>query len=191
MKEMFTESIDTHSRLLDDLRHQIGLLEEISQSIISAFENDKCVYLMGNGGSAADAQHIAAEFVGRLKRERRGLPAIALTTDTSGLLAISNDYGFGHVFTRQVEALVRPGDVVWALSSSGNSPNIIEAAHVARALEATVIGFAGKTGGKLKPLCDYCLRVNHKHSERVQEIHQVAYHLICDAVEQHFSREQT
>ena len=187
MKALFTESIDTHARFLDDLRRQIGLLEEISRSIISAFEDDKCVYLMGNGGSAADAQHIAAEFVGRFKRERRGLPAIALTTDTSGLLSISNDYGFGHVFTRQVESLVRPGDVVWALSTSGNSPNIIEAVHVARALEVTVIGFTGKTGGKLRPLCDYCLRVNHKFSDRIQEMHQVAYHLICDAVEQHFT----
>ncbi|MHC4797557.1 MAG: D-sedoheptulose-7-phosphate isomerase, partial [Planctomycetota bacterium] len=166
---------------------QVGLLRDISESIISRLESDGRLFLLGNGGSAADAQHIAAEFVGRFKRDRRPLPAIALTTDTSNILAIGNDYGFGHVFTRQIEALVGTGDVVWALSTSGVSDNVIEAVHVARAAEALIIGFTGETGGNLKPLCDYCLCVNHTASDRIQEIHQVAYHLICDDVDRYFT----
>ncbi|NLX13841.1 MAG: SIS domain-containing protein [Phycisphaerales bacterium] len=173
--------------MLDGVREQLGILADISRAIITAVEDNGRIFIFGNGGSAADAQHIAAELVGRYKRERRGLPATALTTDSSNLLSIGNDYGFGHIFTRQVEALVRAGDVVWALSTSGNSPNVIEAVHVARALQAIVIGFTGASGGKLKPLCDYCLCVPHQDSDRVQEMHQLAYHLICDAVERHIA----
>jgi D-sedoheptulose 7-phosphate isomerase len=147
--------------------------------------NEHRVYIFGNGGSAADAQHIAAELIGRLKRERRSLPAIALTTDTSCLTAISNDYGFERAYTRQVEGLVRAGDVVWALSTSGNSANILEAVQAARTQEAVVVGFTGQ-GGKLRTMCDLCLCVNHTSSDRIQEIHQIAYHLICDEVERHF-----
>jgi len=160
-------------------------LETIGQVICRALNDGGRVYLLGNGGSAADAQHIAAELVGRFKRERRALPAIALTTDTSSLLSIGNDYGFDHVFARQVEALVQTGDVVWALSTSGNSPNIIEAVRAARGRQAQVIGFTGRSGGKLKPLCDHCLCVDHEVSDRIQEMHQLAYHLICDFVERH------
>ncbi|UCD30756.1 MAG: SIS domain-containing protein [Planctomycetota bacterium] len=183
--------LQDHDRLSKQLHDQVDLLKKISQAIIDSLESGGRIYTLGNGGSAADAQHIAAEFVGRFKRERRPLPASALTTDTSNLLAISNDYGFGHVFTRQIEAHVRRGDVVWALSTSGESPNIIEAIHVARAAEAVIIGFTGKGGGKLKPLCDYCLCVNHPASDRIQEIHQLAYHLICDFVEQHFANDES
>ena len=187
MSDVFASGLDDHRRLAEELHGRIGLLREITRALTTAIEGGHVVYLLGNGGSAADAQHIAAELVGRFKLERRALPAVALTTDTSSLLSISNDYGFGHVFTRQVEALVRAGDVVWALSTSGDSPNVVEAIHVAQAREAIVIGFTGRTGGKLKPLCDYCLCVNHKASDRIQEVHQVAYHLICEAVEHHFA----
>ena len=186
MTDSFNRALDEHDRLTDQLRARADTLGKMAQTLIAALEDNHRIYLLGNGGSAADAQHIAAELVGRFKRERRALPAIALTTDTSNLLAISNDYGFGHVFTRQVEALVAPGDVVWALSTSANSPNVVEAVHVARAAEACVIGFTGKTGGKLKALCDFCLCIDHEASDRVQEMHQVAYHLICDVVEKHF-----
>ncbi len=186
MKELAAGAMADHLRLIEDLNRQVGLLNNMARVIINAIEDDHRVYILGNGGSAADAQHIAAELVGRFKQERRPLPAVALTTDTSNLLSISNDYGFGHVFTRQVEGLVRPGDVVWALSTSGNSPNVVEAVQAARSLEACVIGFAGKTGGKLKAFCDYCLCVDHTTSDRIQEIHQLAYHLICELVEQHF-----
>jgi len=115
---------------------------------------------------------------------------VAQTTDTSSILSISNDYGFGHVFARQVEALVRAGDLVWALSTSGDSPNVIEATHGARAAGAIVIGFTGRTGGKLKPLCDLCLCVDNESSDRIQEIHQLAYHMVCDLIEQRFARPQ-
>ena len=187
MTDPFNEGFEEHSRLLEHARGQIDVLRRMAQAIITAIEDGHRIYLVGNGGSAADAQHIAAELVGRFRMERRGLPAIALTTDTSGLLSISNDYGFGHVFTRQVEALVQPGDVFWALSTSGNSPNIIEAAHVAKAREAFVIGFTGRSGGKLHPLCDLCFQVDHEISDRIQEIHQLAYHLVCQVVETHFA----
>ena len=191
MSDPFAPSIADHRRLVEWLETQLPLLQQAGQMIAGAIEAGHCVYLLGNGGSAADAQHIAAELVGQFKRARRALPAVALTTDTSCLLAISNDYGFGHVFARQVEALVRPGDVVWALSTSGNSPNVIEAVQVARGLGARTIGFTGRTGGKLKPLCDLCLCADHTSSDRLQEIHQLAYHMICDYVEQRFTRPPT
>jgi D-sedoheptulose 7-phosphate isomerase len=187
MKKLLPDAIADHRRLIDDLSRQVDLLNDIARVIINAIEDDHRIYIFGNGGSAADAQHIAAELVGRFKQERRPLPAVALTTDSSNLLSIGNDYGFGHVFTRQVEGLVRPGDVVWALSTSGNSPNVVEAVQAARTLEACVIGFAGHTGGKLRTSCDYCLCVDHASSDRIQEIHQIAYHLICELVESHFA----
>jgi D-sedoheptulose 7-phosphate isomerase len=182
MKEMM-EILAEHDRLVGHLRTQFGTIQAISNAIIHAIEGDNRVYLMGNGGSAADAQHIAAELLGRFRKDRKALPAIALTTDTSTLLSIGNDYGFGHVFRRQVEGLVAAGDIVWALSTSGNSSNVIEAAQVARSLGAIVIGFTGRTGGKLKALCDHCLCVDSDMSDRIQEIHQIAYHMICGKVE--------
>ncbi len=188
MSDPFGPGIGEHKRLVDWLESQVPLLKQMGQAIADAITADHAVYLLGNGGSAADAQHIAAELVGQFKRQRRALPAVALTTDTSSLLSISNDYGFGHVFARQVEALAHTGDVVWALSTSGNSPNVIEGVHVARGLGATVIGFTGRSGGKLKPLCDLCLCVDHEASDRIQEIHQLAYHMICDFVEQKFAK---
>jgi len=186
MKQM-QEILAEHARLVDHLRGQLDVVQAIGNAIIHSIESDGRVYLLGNGGSAADAQHIAAEFVGRFRRERRALPAVALTTDTSTLLSVGNDYGFNHMFTRQVEALVGPGDILWALSTSGNSPNVIEAVHVAQSLEAIVIGFTGRTGGKLKPLCDFCLTVDHDSSDRIQEIHQIAYHMVCEKVENYFA----
>jgi len=191
MSDPFAPSIADHRRLVEWLGTQVPLLQQAGQIIVEAIVAGHCVYLLGNGGSAADAQHIAAELVGQFKRLRRALPAVALTTDTSSLLSISNDYGFGHVFARQVEALVRAGDVVWALSTSGNSPNVTEAVQVARGLGARTIGFTGRSGGKLKPLCDLCLCADHTASDRIQETHQLAYHMICDYVEQHFARPQT
>jgi D-sedoheptulose 7-phosphate isomerase len=185
MKEFHMQALSEHEVLLGDLREQSRLLGRMARAIIDALMNERRVYIFGNGGSAADAQHIAAELIGRLKRDHRALPAVALTTDTSALSAIGNDYGFNRVFARQVEGLVRAGDIVWALSTSGNSPNVIEAVQAARGQEAVVIGFTGQ-GGKLKPLCDHCLCVNHASSDRVQEIHQIAYHLVCDEVERHF-----
>ena len=187
MSDLYASGLADHQRLSAQMADQLKLIRSISDAIVAAFERGAAVYLAGNGGSAADAQHIAAEFVGRFKRERRALPAVAFSCDTSNLTSIGNDYGFDRVFSRQVEALVRPGDVFWALSTSGNSPNVLRAAELARQRGATVIGFTGRTGGELKPLCHHCLCIDHMVSDRIQEMHQLAYHLICDAVEQHFA----
>jgi D-sedoheptulose 7-phosphate isomerase len=186
MSQKILADLDEHIRLTEQLRHQIPLLRAIAQVLIDAIEKGRTVYLAGNGGSAADAQHIAAELVGRFKQNRRALPAVALTTDTSNLLAIGNDFGFDHVFDRQVEALVRPGDVLWALSTSGTSANVIQAVRLARQRQAVIIAFTGRTGGQLKSLSEHCLCIDHETSDRIQEIHELAYHLICEIVENHF-----
>jgi D-sedoheptulose 7-phosphate isomerase len=190
MNDIFQTGLQTHIQLANQLNNQLGVLQEIAATLIDAIKNKHRVYILGNGGSAADAQHIAAELIGRFKHNRPPLPAMALTTDTSGLLSIGNDYGFGYVFTRQVETLVWPGDILWALSTSGNSSNVIEAVHMARSRQAIVVGFTGRSGGKLKPLCEHCLCIDETDSARIQELHQVAYHLICEAVEQHFVEHQ-
>lgn len=178
--------IAEHQRVVEAAAGQIGLLERIADRLIVCFDGGGRVYLLGNGGSAADAQHIAAELVGRFKKDRKALPAIALTTDTSILSAVSNDLGFEQVFVRQVEAMVNKRDIVWALSVSGRSGNVICALHAARRIGATIIGFTSKTGGAMAELCDFCFRVDHDHSDRVQEVHQLAYHLICDRVERNY-----
>jgi D-sedoheptulose 7-phosphate isomerase len=141
------------------------------------------VCCVGNGGSAADAQHIAGELLGRYKLDRKALPAIALTTDGSTMSAIGNDLGFDQVFARQLEGLVQRGEVVWILSTSGNSPNVLEAARVAVELGALVIGFTGETGGKLAESCTHVFQVPHTSSDRIQEAHELAYHYICEKVE--------
>ena len=180
------EQVSEHMRAVEAAIGQVGVLEQIADRLIDCFDAGGRVYLLGNGGSAADAQHIAAELVGRFKRNRKALPAIALTTDTSILTAVSNDIGFEQVFSRQVEALVTKRDVVWALSVSGRSPNVIRALQAAKKI-ATIIGFSGKSGGVMAELCDLCFRVDHDHSDRVQEVHQLAYHLICERIEQHYA----
>jgi len=183
------KQIQDHQRIVAAMIEHTGLLESIADRLIACFDSGGRVYLLGNGGSAADAQHIAAELVGRFKRDRKALPAIALTTDTSTLTAVSNDFGFEHVFSRQIEALVTNRDTVWALSVSGRSANVIRALQAAKKLGATIIGFSGKSGGEMAERCDLCFRVDHDHSDRVQEVHQLAYHLICDRIEQHYAQE--
>jgi len=175
--------IEEHLRAAEALRDQTALLEAIADAIVNCFRRGGRLYVLGNGGSAADAQHIAAEFVGRFKRDRQALPAIALTTDTSALTAISNDLGGDVIFSRQVEALVRPGDVVWMLSVSGMSPNVLAAAKVAQARDAVLIGFTSLRGDALAACCTHTLRAAHRDSDRVQEVHLLAYHLICERVE--------
>jgi D-sedoheptulose 7-phosphate isomerase len=145
------------------------------------------VLLCGNGGSAADAQHIAAELTGRFLRERRGLPAVALTTDTSALTAIGNDYGFDRIFARQIEALGRPGDLLVAITTSGASPNVLEAIRAARAREIAVIGLLGRDGGAARALCDVALVVEDGVTARVQEVHILVAHILCEAVDRAFA----
>ncbi|MBK9126403.1 MAG: SIS domain-containing protein [Phycisphaerales bacterium] len=175
-----------HVALVSALEAAGPTLDAIVDAIVTCLRAGRCVYILGNGGSAADAQHIAAELLGRFKAERSALPALALTTDSSTLTAIANDLGYERVFSRQLEGLLRPGDVVWALSTSGNSPNVIAAAELARSRGNTLIGFTGRAGGRLAPLCTHALRAPHTSSDRIQECHQLAYHYICERVEAAF-----
>ena len=165
----------------------LGALKAIADAITDALKSGHKLLIAGNGGSAADAQHIAAELVGRYKSERSPLPAIALTTDTSALTAIGNDYGFARIFERQVAALGQKGDVLLAISTSGRSENIMAAIHAAKARGLIVIGFTGASGGDMRALCDHILLSPGKDTATIQQIHMVAAHAICDAVEQSLS----
>ena len=177
------ETIALHKHVLTQLEDDgLAALLKAAELLIDCLKTGGCVYLCGNGGSAADAQHIASELVGRFIRERKGLAAVALTTDTSILTSVGNDYGFEQVFARQVEALVRPGDVLWAFSTSGTSRNILAAADKAKALGAKILAFTGRPGTPLEAMADLCLSLDGP-TATVQEIQQVAYHIICDLVE--------
>jgi len=160
----------------DKVRQAIDLLVE-------RFEAGNKLLVCGNGGSAADALHISAELVGRFHRDRRALAAIALNADTAIVTALSNDYSFETVFSRQVEALAKPGDVVWGISTSGNSKNVVAALRSARLLGASTIGLTGDGGGALAEHADVLLAVPLSATPRIQEIHVVTYHVICEAVE--------
>lgn len=188
MPESMHRQLAEHLRVVDALRDQVELLERMADRIIATFEAGGKVYIFGNGGSAADSQHIAAELMGRFKRNRKPLPAIALTTDTSVLTAVANDLGSEQSFSRQVEGLATGRDVVWALSVSGKSANIIRALEAARAAGALRLGFTGRTGQRMKDLCDLCLLADDESSDRVQEAHQLAYHLICDRIDRHYAQ---
>jgi D-sedoheptulose 7-phosphate isomerase len=179
------EAIETHRAMLTAFEsHGIGTVIAMAQAIVQSLQNNGTLYLCGNGGSAADAQHIAGEFVGRFRVDRRPLPAIALSTDTSVLTCIGNDYDYQSVFSRQVEALVRPGDILWAFSTSGTSPNVLKAAEAAKRKGACVLAFTGRLNSKLQAMADLCLCAEAAVTARSQEIHQLAYHIICDLVEQ-------
>ncbi|MEJ7619221.1 MAG: D-sedoheptulose 7-phosphate isomerase [Aquificaceae bacterium] len=156
---------------------------EVGEIIARALKDGNKVILFGNGGSAADAQHIAGEIVGRFKRERRALPAIALTTDTSILTAVGNDYGFERVFERQVEALCMPGDIAIGISTSGNSPNVIRGLMKAHDLGATTIAFTGRDGGKLVDIAHYSFVVPSYDTARIQECHITLGHVLCEIID--------
>ena len=164
-------------------RDMVPLIAEMGILLSDALNRGNKLLVMGNGGSAADSQHFVAEIVGRFKMERRALPAIALSTDTSILTAIGNDYGFDVVFSRQVEALAAGGDVVVGISTSGNSPNVLQALHVAKARGCRTIGLLGKDGGSIKAACDLALVVPSNDTPRIQEGHITIIHIVCDLVE--------
>ncbi len=173
-----------HRALIEVLeREMVPAIAEMSSLVSTALTNGNKLLVMGNGGSAADSQHFVAEIVGRFKIERRALPAVALTTDTSILTAIGNDYGFESIFSRQVEALAAPGDVVIGLSTSGNSPNILKALNAARQQGCRTIGLLGKDGGSIKAACDLALVVPSTDTPRIQEGHITIIHIVCDLVE--------
>ena len=156
---------------------------EAAWIIINAYKADKKVLLIGNGGSAADAQHIAGELIGRLKMEREALPAIALTANTSVLTALANDYGYDKVFSRQIEALASAGDVLIAITTSGTSPNVVEAVKTAKSRGVITIALSGRSGGKLKELADLTIMVPSDNTQRIQESHITVGHIICHLVE--------
>lgn len=186
--QIVAETFDTHVELLDQFRQKnYETITAAAELITRVLKKGGTIYLCGNGGSAADAQHIAAELVGRFNRERKALPAIALSTDTSILTSIANDYAYDKVFARQVEALVKAGDVLWAFSTSGGSANVIAAAKLAKEKGASLLAFTGKMATKLEKLADTCICAGSESTARSQEIHQLAYHIICDLVEMSFA----
>ena len=181
----FDEGIQVRRRIADDCADDIlAAVREIRQ----AFRKNGKLLLCGNGGSAADSQHLAAEFVSALDPTvaRRGLPAVALTTDSSIMTAVGNDFGFAHVFERQVETLGRAGDVLLAISTSGNSENVVRASRRARATGMTVVGMTGASGGNLAACCDVCIRVPSDQTQHVQEAHIAIGHILCALVERAF-----
>ncbi len=180
IKDLFADSIRVKEQFISQYA---SLIKEVSELIVSSFRNGNKLLLMGNGGSSSDASHIAGEFVNRFQKDRPPLPAIALNTDMAVITSIGNDYGFNLVFSRQVETLAKEGDIVIAISTSGNSPNVIAAAETARKMGITTIGLTGGNGGKLSPLVDYAFVVPSKATPRIQEVHITLGHVICQVVE--------
>ena len=175
------QHIDTIEKVISQSMESV---EACARLICETLIGGRKVLVFGNGGSAADAQHIAAELVGRYEKERRGLPAIALTTDTSALTAVSNDYGFDRVFVRQIEALAAEGDLAIAISTSGNSPNIISAVMAARQAGCKIVGLTGSKGKKLASLCDECVMVPESRTARIQEAHITIAHIWCEILDE-------
>lgn len=183
IKSHFEDSIQVKNQILQD-KVLIELIQKVALITTNAYKNGFKTMLAGNGGSAADAQHIAGEFVSRFYFDRPGIPSIALTTDTSILTAIGNDYGYDRLFARQVQAQGVKGDIFIGISTSGNSTNIIEALKVCKEKEIISIGLTGQSGGKMADLCDYCIKVPSNCTPRIQESHIVIGHIICAIVEE-------
>ncbi len=177
LAELAETALETSRSLATDIGHVIGMYRE-------TLNNGGTLYFCGNGGSAADAQHIATEYVVRYMKNRRALAAVALTTDTSLLTAAGNDFGFDEIFARQVEALMKPHDLLIIHSTSGNSPNVCRAAEAARAVGARVIAFTARDGGRLRGLVDHVIRIPVDRTDRAQEIHLALEHIICETVEE-------
>ena len=184
IKDEFISHLETINKVIDSMEEK---LEVASLLAVETLRNGNKILLCGNGGSAADAQHIAAELTGRYKTERRGLPGIALTTDTSALTAIGNDYGYDRVFDRQVEALANKGDLLIGISTSGNSKNIINALKVAREMGCKTLGLSGRDGGAMNELCDVNLVVPSNNTPRIQEMHILFGHTICQIIDNELS----
>lgn len=183
-QQEITSRLEEHARVQQEIvRTKIGEIDTAVNLIITALRGGGKVIIFGNGGSAADAQHIAAELVGRFKLERQALPAICLNTNTSILTALGNDYGYDSVFRRQIEALANEKDIVIGISTSGNSPNVNEAIKTAKKLGAKTIGLTGGSGGQLAKLADTALVVPSDNTPRVQEFHITIGHIICELVE--------
>jgi D-sedoheptulose 7-phosphate isomerase len=181
-------SLEVHNHLVDAC---LPVLTTAADALVSAYRTGHKALFFGNGGSAADAQHLAAEFVGRYLRQRGPLPALALHTDTSAVTAIANDYGYEEVFARQLEALAAPGDVAVAISTSGTSPSVVQAIQRAKQLGLFTIGLTGASGGRLRGLVDTLITVPSEETPRVQECHILFGHALCDVVEQALATDQS
>ena len=184
MKTFIESEFQAHlqsAQKIFDLNEQV---EKVALLLTQSLAQGGKILICGNGGSAADAQHFAAELTGRYKRERKGIAGIALSVDTSALTAIGNDYGFEYVFSRQVEALAKKGDVLFGISTSGNSANVLKAAASARERGCAIIGLSGRDGGKLNEICDINLVMPSSDTPRIQELHILIIHILCDIIEQ-------
>lgn len=181
IKQRFLDHLEVANAVMNS--DILAQLERIAIEVKKALAKGNKVMFCGNGGSAADSQHLAAEFVGRFQKERKGLPALALTVDTSILTAVGNDYGYDKVFVRQVEALARPGDVLVGISTSGNSGNVVAAVELAKELGVYCVGMTAAGGGKLKALCDECIAVPAEVTARAQEMHILIGHILCELVD--------
>ncbi len=181
IQKIIRDSIDVKEGLIEA---QVGVIAKIAQSVITCLKNKGKIIIFGNGGSAADSQHAAAEFIGRFREERRALAAIALTTNTSVLTSIGNDYGFEFIFSRQIEALGRANDLAIAISTSGNSKNVILAVQKAKKMKIRTVSLTGTTGGKLAKITDISLIVPSNDTARIQEAHSLCLHAVCEIAEE-------
>lgn len=186
-QERVESSLAEHRIVVDSIRQLAPVVAKLGLEMGERLRNGGKILWMGNGGSAADSQHLAAEIVGRFVKERRGLPSIALTTDTSILTAVGNDYGYEAIFSRQVEALCSPADVVVGISTSGNSPNVIQGILAAKTIGAFTVGMVGGNGGELARLCDVLLTIPSKTTARVQECHILLGHILCECIDAQFA----
>jgi len=183
MTNLFTERLQEHQQMMQALAEQSDLFDQIAAKTVESIKAGGKICFMGNGGSAADSQHLAAELVGRFQMNRPGMASIAFTTDTSILTAVANDYGYDAIFARQVEGLCRPEDVVVGLSTSGNSPNVVKGIEKAREMGVFTVGLTGGTGGKLMEAADLCLVVPESKAARIQEAHIFIGHSLCEVIE--------
>lgn len=188
---MFEQSLEEHLKVIQALHRELPIMQQVAEKMSRAILEGHKILWCGNGGSAADSQHLAAEFVGRFLRERCALASIALTTNTSVLTAIGNDYGYEFVFRRQVEALCVPGDVLVGISTSGNSKNVCQALEAGREKGAFTVAFTGARGGAMVELADASIRIPSTETPRIQEGHILCGHMICDYVEEHVCQAQT
>lgn len=181
--ETISEMFDQSKKIIDESKKLSENISEVIEVIVSAIQKGNKIILFGNGGSAADAQHMAAEFIGRYLNERKSIPAIALTSDSSIITAIGNDYGFEKVFSRQCESLVKKDDVIIAISTSGKSINVINGIKIAKERGGIIVSFTGIDGGELKNISDYLINIPSNHTPRIQEGHRAIIHIICELVE--------
>ena len=188
VNHMIEETLEQSSKIIADLHDLSDEIDKTANLIITAINKNRKIIIIGNGGSAADAQHIAAEFLGRYKLKRKSIPAIALTSHSSTTTAIANDYDFSDVFSRQCESLVSKGDVVIGISTSGNSENVVKGLRTSKKNGGLTIGLLGNKGGKIKNIVDISLIVKATSIPRIQEAHRVIYHIICEIVEEEVAR---